>query len=309
MSRGGHRCVRYGMPTVAEEVWGGMSRTRADVIAVTGVTGAVGGAVARALSEGETDNPPTLLVRDASRAPDLPGPVRVCDHADEARCRSALDGVATLFMVSAAEAADRREQHRTMVRAAAAAGVGHVVYTSFAAAAADSTFTLGRDHHDTEQALLASGMQTTILRDSFYLDLLPLFADPAGVLRGPAGQGRVAGVARQDVADVAVAVLRQPGVHQGATYTLTGPQALTLSEVAARAGAVLGRPLRFEDETLEHAYASRRAAYPGAEQWQLDAWVSTYTAIAGGLLAAVTQDVPRLTGHPARTLEDALLGR
>jgi hypothetical protein len=81
---------------------------------------------------------------------------------------------------------------------------------------------------------------------------------------------------------------------------LSGPEALTLAEVAARSGKV------FEDETLEEAYASRRAAYPEAEQWQLDAWVSTYTAIADGSCAEVTEDVERVSGHPARTLEESL---
>ena len=97
-------------------------------------------------------------------------------------------------------------------------------------------------------------------------------------------------------------MLRAPAEHAGATYVLTGPEALTLTEVAARAGAVLGRELRFEDETVEAAYASRKAAY-GAEDWQLDAWVSTYTAIKDGSCAEVTDDVERVTGHPARTLE------
>jgi uncharacterized protein YbjT (DUF2867 family) len=148
-------------------------------------------------------------------------------------------------------------------------------------------------------------MAFTFLRDNFYSDLLPHFADSHGVIRGPAGDGRVAAVARADVADAAVAVLRSPPEHAGAAYMLSGPEALTLTEVAARAGAVLGRELRFEDETVEQAYASRKAAY-GAEDWQLDAWVSTYTAIRDGSCAEVTGDVERVTGHPARTLEQAL---
>jgi NAD(P)H dehydrogenase (quinone) len=148
-------------------------------------------------------------------------------------------------------------------------------------------------------------MTYTFLRDSFYSDLLPFFADDQGVIRGPAGGGRVAGVARADVADVAAAVLRSPGEHADATYVLTGPEALSLTELAERAGPVLGRELRFEDETVEAAYASRRAAY-GAEDWQLDAWVSTYTAIRDGSCAEVTGDVERVAGHPARTLEEAL---
>jgi len=93
------------------------------------------------------------------------------------------------------------------------------------------------------------------------------------VIRGPAGDGRVAAVARADVADVATAVLRDPTTHAGATYELTGPEALTMAEIAVRAGKVLGRRLSFHDETVDEAYASR-SSY-GAEQWQLDAWVST----------------------------------
>ena len=126
-------------------------------------------------------------------------------------------------------------------------------------------------------------------------------------IRGPAGEGRVAAVGRVDVAAVAEAVLREPEAHAGATYTLTGPEALTLAEIAARAGAALGRELRFVDESEEEAYAWRGRQY-GAEQWQLDAWVSTYTAIRDGSVAAVTDDVRRVTGRPPRTLEQVLHG-
>jgi len=278
------------------------------MIAVTGATGVVGGRVAHALLSTDFRTEVRLVVRDPSRAPDYDADLRQCDYSDEEAAVEALRGTDVLFMVSAAEARDRREQHRTFVRAAARAGVEHVVYTSFAGAAGDATFTLGRDHFDTEQAIRESGMGSTFLRDNFYLDVWPDFADEHGVIRGPAGTGRVAAVARADVAEVAVAVLREPAAHVGATYVLTGPEALTLDEMAARAGAVLGRDLRFEDESMEEAYATRKAAYD-AEQWQLDAWVSTYTAIRDGSVAEVTGDVERVTGRPARTLEQALRGQ
>ena len=269
------------------------------MLAITGATGAVGGRVARALAD-DMRIDLRLVVRDPSRAPDYDTDLRVCEYADHAAAVEALRGAETLFMVSAAEAEDRRDQHRTFIAAAAEAGVAHIVYTSFAGAAPDATFTLGRDHWDAEEAIRASGMAYTLLRDNFYSDLLPLFADEAGVIRGPAGDGRVAAVARADVADVAATVLRSPSSHAGQTYVLTGPEALTLAEVAERTGRT------FEDETVEEAYASRRAAYPEAEQWQLDAWVSTYTAIKDGSCAEVTDDVERVSGHPARTLEQAL---
>lgn len=272
------------------------------LIAVTGSTGAVGGAVARLLA----DQAPRLVVRNAARAPAIPGSeVAVASYDDGAAARAALDGVDVLFMVSAAESANRREEHRTFISAAAEAGVRHLVYTSFAGAAPEATFTLGRDHWDAESAIRSSGMAFTLLRDNFYLDVLPLFADGTGAIRGPAGSGRVAAVARADVAEVAAAVLRSPDQHAGAVHQLTGPEALTLDEVAARAGAALGKDLRYAAETVDEAYASRRAAYD-VEQWQLDAWVSTYTAIADGSVAEVTDDVSTLLGKPARTLEQAL---
>lgn len=273
-------------------------------VGVTGATGAVGGLVARELAE-DLRNDLRLVVRDPTRAPDYDVDVRACTYADRDASIDALDGVDVLLMVSAAEAADRREQHRTFIGAAAAAGVRHVVYTSFDGAAPEATFTLGRDHADAEAAIRESGMAFTFLRDNFYLDVLPYFADATGVIRGPAGDGRFAPVARADVADVAAVVLRSPAEHAGAAYSLTGPESMTMTEVAARAGAVLGRELRFEDETEEAAYAWRREQY-GAEPWQLDAWVSTYTAIRDGSLGTVTHDVERLTGHPARTLEQTL---
>jgi len=210
-------------------------------------------------------------------------------------------------MVSASESKFRRVQHRTFIEAAAAAGVSHIVYTSFFGADPDAVFTLGRDHADAEAAIRSSGMRFTILRDNFYSDLLPFFADDAGVIRGPAGDGRVAAVARADVADVAAAILRNPAAHSGRTYELSGPEALSLEEIAERAGAIIGRSLYYAPETVEEAYLSR--AHYGAEPWQVDAWVSTYTAIAEGEAQLVTDHVERVSGHPARSIEEALSAR
>ncbi|SEP78051.1 SDR family oxidoreductase [Microlunatus flavus] len=274
------------------------------VLAVTGSTGHVGGRVARALAPAVD----RLVVRDASRAPRLDGDPEVVEAAydDAAASERALRGVDVLFMVSGAESPVRRAQHRTFIEAAARAGVRHLVYTSFAGAAPDAVFTLGRDHHDAEEAVRGSGMAWTFLRDSFYADFFPMFADEEGVIRGPAGEGRVAAVARADVADVAVEVLRDPAAHTGATYTLTGPEAFTVREACERMTVALGRPFSYVPETLDEAYASRRRW--STEQWQLDAWVSTYLAFASGDLAAVSPDVERITGHPPRTLEQSLLG-
>ena len=271
-------------------------------IGVTGVTGALGGAVARLLAD--HGDRLVLLARRPDAAPAVPGAqVRRAGYADTPDVREALTGIDTLLMVSAAEDVDRLGQHRAFVQAAAAAGVRHVVYTSFQGAAADCTFTLGRDHWATEEAIRASGMTHTFLRDSFYADFLPLMATD-GAIRGPAGDGRVAAVARDDVAAAAAAVLADPGPHAGATYDLTGPEALSLAEAAALITEVTGTPTTYVAETLPEAYASR-ASY-GAPDWQVDAWVSTYTAIARGEVEQVSDAVQRLTGRPATSLRELL---
>jgi NAD(P)H dehydrogenase (quinone) len=272
-------------------------------LAVTGSTGFLGGLVARELAA--AGNPQRLLVRDPGRAPELEGAVPlVFSYADPIRAKAALEGVKTLFMVSAAESEDRVQQHYTFVDAAAEAGVQHIVYTSFFGAAPDSVFTLGRDHYATEEHIKASGMDYTFLRNNFYLDFLPLLAGEDGVIRGPAGNGVLAAVARADVARSAVTVLRDPALHVGRSYDLTGPEDVSLTQAAELLTAGTGRTITFRNETVEEAYASR-ASY-GAPPWQVDAWVSTYTAIAAGNLAGPTSAVHELTGREPLDLAEFL---
>ncbi|MFJ3670779.1 SDR family oxidoreductase [Streptomyces sp. NPDC090106] len=274
-------------------------------LVVTGATGRLGGRVARLLAGQGV--PQRLLVRTPGRAPDLPGAAVVqAGYGDQGAVVRALRGADTVLMVSASETPDRLAEHRTFVDAAAEAEVRHLVYVSFFGAAPDATFTLARDHFHTEEHIRASGMAYTFLRDNLYADFVPHLVGEDGVVRGPAGQGRAAFVAQDDIAEAAVAVLTRPGAHAGATYDLTGPEALTLDEAAAVLGKVQGRGVTYQPETVDEAYASR-ASY-GAPRWQLDAWVSTYTAIAAGELDGVDDAVPRLTGHPATPLADVLRG-
>jgi NAD(P)H dehydrogenase (quinone) len=272
-------------------------------LAVTGSTGGLGGMVARQLADAGFAQ--RLLVRDTKRAPALGDTFPLaCSYADSGAARSALEGVKTLFMVSAAENAERVQEHYAFVDAAAAAGVEHVVYTSLFGAAPDATFTLARDHYATEERIKASGMGYTFLRDNLYLDFLPLLAGPRGVIQGPAGSGMFAGVAREDIARCAVAVLRDPAIHKGKTYNLTGPEELSMARAAEVLTHSTGRTVTYQPETVDEAYESR-ASY-NAPQWQLDAWVSTYTSIARGEMAGVSPDVHGLTGQDPISLAEFL---
>jgi uncharacterized protein YbjT (DUF2867 family) len=121
-----------------------------------------------------------------------------------------------------------------------------------------------------------------------------------GAIEGPAGDGRGAFVTRDDVAAVCAALLAEGG-HDGERHDISGPEAITLAEAAATMAAASGKRIVFTDQTDEEAYASR-AVY-GAPDWQVEAWVTTYTAIKNGDVAEVTDTVPRFTGHPATSLD------
>ncbi|GAA1691358.1 SDR family oxidoreductase [Kribbella yunnanensis] len=266
---------------------------------MTGSTGQLGSRIARLLAA--ADVPQRLLVRDASRAPSLPGAtVAVAAYGEHSALLDALDGIDTLMLLSATESADRVSLHKATVDAAVAAGVQRIVYTSFAGAAPDATFTFARDHWHTEQHIRGTGVDFTFLRDNLYLDFVPGFVGEDGTIRGPAGDGRVAAVARDDVAASAFAVLTSDG-HSGATYDLTGPSAFTLAEAAAVLAAAWDRPVRYEPETLDEAYRSRESY--GAPAWEVAGWVTSYAAIASGELSTVSAAVADLTGRPARSLE------
>ncbi|SBS79661.1 conserved hypothetical protein [uncultured Mycobacterium sp.] len=269
------------------------------MIGVTGVTGHLGGQVAQLL---RADGVPfAMLARRPDSVADPVPDVRHCVYGDPESALMSLTGVTTLLMVSASESPTRVEEHRALIDAAAGAGVEHIVYTSFAGAAPDAVFTLARDHYATEEHLRSAGPAYTILRDNLYLDFLVTLPGPDGVIRAPAGDGRVAAIARRDVARVATRILTDPAPHRNSVYELTGPEALsfdTLAEILSRAR---GELITFRDESIEEAYAYRRKW--AAPQWQYDAWVSTYTAIAAGQMSSVSGDVERISGGLAVSLD------
>ena len=280
------------------------------VIGVTGATGALGGRVLRRLAD-VGGLPLRAVVRDASRAPQLPGVEIVANpggYSDPAGLTAALRGVHTLYLVSAAEAENRLEQHFAAVDAAAAAGVQRIVYTSFLGAKDDAVFTLVRQHAATEEGIRATGVRHTFLRHSMYADFVPFFAtvqDGRAVIAAPAGDGRTSFVSRDDLADVAVAVLRDDsGRFDGQALEVTGPEALTMAEAADVLTEITGIPAEYRPETIEAAWASRRPS--GHPDWEIEGWVTSYVAIAEGELAGVTDVVPSLTGHPALTVAEHL---
>lgn len=267
------------------------------LIAVTGVTGGIGGRVAARLEASGVRF--RGVARDLSRVPAIAGLEAVemgrDGYRDQTALTEALGGCSTLLLVSASEAEHRVVDHAHAIRAAVDAGVSRIVYTSFLGADPYASFTFAQDHYATEQLIRESGVAWTFLRDSQYLDYVPLLVGEGGVIRGPAGEGRCAWVARDDVADAAAAVLKAGGEHDGKTYDLTGPEAQTLTWAAEVLSSVVGREITFKNETVQGAYESRYNL--DRPDWEIDGWVTSYVAIGTGEMDVVSDAVSTLTGR------------
>ena len=232
-------------------------RTDSGLVAVTGAGGRLGSKLAlRLAAEGAAQR---LVVRDASRTPRLPDGdplpesevAMAAGYTDTERMVRAFRGCRSVFLVSAREAPNRVAEHRAAVDAAVAGGVERIVYVSFVGANPDATFTFARDHWHTEEYIKGTGLRYTFLRDNLYHQGLVHMVGDDGVIRGPGGDGRLASVSHDDIADVATAILldERPTQHDGKTYDVTGPAALTLTEVAATLSEVTGRTITYHPET------------------------------------------------------------
>ena len=247
-----------------------------------------------------------LIVQNAGAPPDIPGAevASIGGYDDADGMRRAFAGVDALFLVPIREHPQRARLHEAAVEAALAAGVRRIVYSSFVGAAADASFTLARDHFATERRIRSAGVSFTILRGSAFLEVLRYIVGDGGVIRGPGGSGRLAPVARDDLAATAAALLAADGGYDGVTVDVTGPERLSLEDIATAFAVASGLPISYVDETLEDAVASRRRL--GAEEWLVNAWVGTYLAIARGELDVLSDTVARLTGHQPTSLAQFL---
>ena len=211
-------------------------------IAVTGSTGQLGRLAIDALKQRGAK--PVALARSPEKAADLGVEVRAFDYA--APDAAALKGVGTLVLISSNDFNDRVGQHRAVIAAAAAAGVGHVIYTSILKGD-QSPMILAADHIETEAALKASGLPHTVLRNGWYTENYTGSLGAAvahGAMAGAAGDGLVATAARADYAE-AIAVVALDPDHQGRVHELAGDTAYRLSDMAAEVSRLAGKPIGY----------------------------------------------------------------
>ena len=272
-------------------------------IAVTGVTGNLGGMVSRLCKKNgiEVRN----LARNVGKAEKLGfSNVFKSSYDKSEDTVKSLEGIEVLFMVSGSENPNRVQQHKDFIDAAKVAGVSHIIYLSFYNASKNSIFTLGRDHYATEEYIKENGFKYTFLRDNFYADFFVDLCREYGEIKGPAGNGKVSAVVRSDVSEVVAKILENPGKCENQTLNMTGPEELSMTEIVKAVSEYFGKEIKYIEETVEEAYESRKIWK--AEQWEYDSWVSTYTAIAENEQSGISNDIEKVLGRKATSLVEYL---
>lgn len=263
-------------------------------VLVTGATGNVGRALVDALVA--AGQPVRAAVRDPAAEAGLPGVVEVVglDFEDPATFGPAVAGCRGLFLLRPPAIAGVGPTLNRLVDAAAAAGVGHVVFLSVTGGARNPVL----PHHRVERHLKGGSLPWTILRPGFFAQNLTgaYRADiRAGRLYVPAGSAAVAFVDTRDLGAAAAGILSAPSRHAGRAYDLTGPRTLTFSEVAELLSSVLGRPIRYTPATVRGYVARLRGQH-----------------VPTGLIAVQTVlhvDLRRGTADRVTPVLGALLGR
>jgi NAD(P)H dehydrogenase (quinone) len=280
-------------------------------IVVTGATGHLGRlTVDHLLARGVPASDIVAAGRTAAKLDELAAAVpgirtAVIDFADPASLDAAFADVTDLVLVSASEPGNRVALHVNAIEAAKRAGISRIVYTS-APAATTSALVLAPEHKATEEALAASGLDTTILRNNWYHEnygsALAQAAE-TGVYLTSTGEGRVASASRSDYAEAIAAVLTTPG-HEGAVYELSGDVAWTGDEFATAASEALGRPVEYRSVSPEEHLEI--LAGVGLDAGTAGFVVALDGNIRDGLLAETSGDLSRLIGHPTTPLVDGL---
>ena len=276
-----------------------MSKANTPSILITGATGNIGRELTKRLSS--QNIPFRAMVRSRKGADAIAameaGEIVIADFNDSESLANALGEIDRAFLLT--NSSEQAEgQQCTFVDVAKRVGVKHIVKLSQWAADANSPVRFLRYHAAVEQHIKESGLSYTLLRPNLFMQGLLAFREPImtqGKFFAAAGTAKISAIDVRDIAAAAVAALTEDG-HEGKTYDLTGPEALSHSEMAAKLSQVLQRQVEYVDVPPE---AMKDALLRvGIPLWQADGLVEDYAHYRRGEAATIASGVEDATGAP-----------
>lgn len=280
------------------------AKSKIPAILITGATGTIGSELAKQLSlQGISFK---ALVRSPEKATMLhtikEAEIVTGDLNDLSSYQESLHGVEKVFLLTNSTE-QAQAQQISMIKAAVAAGVKHIVKLSQFAADLHSSVRFLRYHAAVEQEIINSGLDYTFLRPNLFMQALLAFKDlitSKGIFFATAGTAKVSLVDIRDIAAVAVKALTEDG-HEGKTYDLTGPQAISHEEIAGYLTAATGKNIQYINITSAEMQESLISF--GLPEWQADGLIEDYEHYARGEAAIISQSIEQVTGKPARSFE------
>ena len=270
---------------------------------ITGATGQLGRLVVEDLKKRTSAENVVALVRTPEKAADLGVEVKAFDYTQPDV--ESLKGIDNLLLISGNEIGQRETQHKNVINAAKEAGVKHIVYTSLLRAD-NSTLSLAPEHFATEEALKASGVPFTILRNGWYTDNYTgtlAGSVQAGALIGSAGDGKISSAARADYAEAAAVVLTTEG-HEGKTYELAGDESYTLGDLATEVSKQTGKDIPYNN-LPEADYAGALVSI-GLPEGVAQFYAAFDTSAAKNDLFDEGKSLSQLIGHTTTPLSDSV---
>lgn len=282
-------------------------------ILVTGATGNFGKAtIDFLLKKGIEAKNISALVRDEAKAVDLAEKgiqIKIGNYDNYESLVAAFQGVEKLLLVSGTDLANRSSQQLNAVKAAKEAGVKHIVYTSFEGKNETETSPiafLAQSHIDTDNAIKASGLHYTILRNNLYLEVLPMFLGEKVLESGvffPAGEGQAAYVSRNDLAEATATILTSGG-HENKEYATSNIENYSMNDITVTLSSITNKEVTYLNPNTEDYQAALTNAGVPAEY--IGMFVGFAEAIKQREFQTENSDLEKLLGRKPQSLTEFL---